>query len=81
MSQISGPPHLRARSDPPKHTIHQAVDESDELRVTPSAPSVPRNDGISPHRGSLGGLERREETPKSKQVFPCFPCLNKVNPY
>lgn len=56
------PPHLRARSDPPKHTIHQAVDESDELRVTPSAPSVPRNDGISPHRGPREKQATRKES-------------------
>ena len=81
MSQISGPPHLRARSDPPKHTIHQAVDESDELRVTPSAPSVPRNDGISPHRGSLGGWKDVKKHPSPSRFFHVFPCLNKVNPY
>eukprot|EP00435_Cladocopium_sp_Y103_P020819 s1827_g5.t1 len=57
------PPHLRARSDPPKQTIHQAVDESaDELRVTPSAPSVPRNDGISPHRGLREKQATRNES-------------------
>ena len=45
-----GPPHLRARSDPPK-TLREAAESENELPVpSPSRPSVPRV-ATSPVRG------------------------------
>ena len=52
---ISGPPHLRARSDPPKQTIHQAVDDS--------------ADGISPDRGSLGWKDLKKHPSSAIPCF------------
>lgn len=59
-----GPPHLRARSDPPK-TLREAAESADELPLpSPSRPSEPRV-ATSPARG------RAERSPKGVHDGSC----------
>lgn len=63
-SPSRGPPHLRARSDPPK-TLREAAESGDELPLpSPSRPSEPRV-ATSPARG------RAERSPKGVHDGSC----------
>ena len=63
-SPSRGPPHLRARSDPPK-TLREAAESADELPLpSPSRPSEPRV-ATSPARG------RAERSPKGVHDGSC----------